>query len=252
MSSTNKTANYKLSQFIGADKPTFLGDYNNDMKIIDSALFSASQTAEQAVNDVESVKGAQLELKNVHAETQEQVAKLKETADGMTGDVTAAQEAANSAEQKATEAQTAATGVVNAANAASANATRAKQTADANKTTLTELESRVAAIEATPKLDDIIFNANLGNWQPNILDTTKNKMTFNTGGRNTAEFNVAVLAPSGGELYFIDGANETEKKKITKAGITTFSVTQDVVTIMFVQSAQSSSNTTFTLTLSKK
>lgn len=151
MSSTNKTANFKLSQFIGTDKPTFLGDYNNDMQIIDGALFTASQTAEEAVNDVGTVKSAQAELKTVHEDVKKQVAQLKETADGMTGDVTAAQEAANSAEQKATAAQTAATDVVNAANAASANATKAKQTADGNKTTLQELEQRVTALETAPK-----------------------------------------------------------------------------------------------------
>lgn len=151
MSSTNKTANFKLSQFIGADKPTFLGDYNNDMEIIDGALFTASQTAEEAVNDVETVKSEQAELKAVHEDTKKQVAQLKETADGMTGDVTAAQEAANSAEQKATAAQTAATDVVNAANTASANATKAKQTADGNKTTLDNLSARVTALEAGPK-----------------------------------------------------------------------------------------------------
>lgn len=162
MSSTNKTANFKLSQFIGTDKPTFLGDYNNDMEIIDGALFTASQTAEEAVNDVEKVKGAQKELKAVHEDTKKQVAQLKETADGMTGDVTAAQEAANSAEQKATEAQTAATDVVNAANAASANATKAKQTADGNKTTLQELDQRVTALESAPKVTDVVFKCTAG------------------------------------------------------------------------------------------
>ena len=150
MSSTNKTANFKLSQFIGTDKPTFLGDYNNDMDIIDKALFSASQTAEEAVNDVENVKGAQTEIKAVHEDIKKQVTQLKETADGMTGDVTAAQEAANSAEEKATAAQSAATNVVNAANAAIANATKAKQTADGNKTTLEELDRRVTALEGKP------------------------------------------------------------------------------------------------------
>lgn len=166
MSSTNKTVNYKLSQFIGTDKPTFLGDYNNDMQIIDDAIFEANQSAEQALNDVEAVKGAQAELKNVHTETQEQVAQLKETADGMTGDVTAAQEAANSAEQKATEAQTAATNVVNAANAASANATKAKQTADGNKTTLAELTQRVEALEGAPKAHPI----KIGKFYVRMLD----------------------------------------------------------------------------------
>lgn len=157
MSSTNKTANFKLSQFIGTDKPTFLGDYNNDMEIIDGALFTASQTAEEAVNDVETVKSAQTELKAVHEDTKKQVTQLKETADGMAGDVTAAQEAANSAEEKATAAQTAATDVVNAANTASANATKAKQTADGNKTTLQELDRRVTELETAPKVTEIFF-----------------------------------------------------------------------------------------------
>lgn len=157
MSSTNKTANFKLSQFIDTDKPTFLGDYNNDMDIIDGALFNASQTAEEAVNDVENVKSAQTEIKAVHEDTRKQVAQLKETADGMTGAVTAAQEAANSAEQKATEAQNAATGVLNAANTASANATKAKQTADGNKTNLQELDQRVTALETVPKVTEIFF-----------------------------------------------------------------------------------------------
>jgi hypothetical protein len=157
MSSTNKTAKFKLSQFIGTDKPTFLGDYNNDMQIIDGALFTASQTAEEAVNDVENVKSAQTELKAVHEDTKQQVAQLKETADGMTGDVTTAQEAANSAEEKATAAQTAATSVLNAANAASANATKAKQTADGNKTTLQELDQRVTELENAPKVTEIVF-----------------------------------------------------------------------------------------------
>ncbi len=157
MSSTNKTANFKLSKFIGTDKPTFLGDYNNDMEIIDGALFTAGQTADEAVNDVENVKSAQRELKAVHENVNQQVTQLKETADGMTGDVTAAQEAANSAEEKATAAQTAATAVVNAANTASANATKAKQTADGNKTTLHELEQRVTALETAPKVTDVVF-----------------------------------------------------------------------------------------------
>ena len=38
MSSTNQTTNYELSQFIGSDKPTFLGDYNGDMLKIDTQM----------------------------------------------------------------------------------------------------------------------------------------------------------------------------------------------------------------------
>lgn len=48
MSSTNKTTNYKLSQYIGTDKPTYLGDYNGDMFKIDSELKAIADSAADA------------------------------------------------------------------------------------------------------------------------------------------------------------------------------------------------------------
>lgn len=48
MASTNKTANYDLSQYIGTDKPTYLGDYNGDMQKIDTAIKEASDSATTA------------------------------------------------------------------------------------------------------------------------------------------------------------------------------------------------------------
>lgn len=44
MSSTNKTANIELSQYIATDKPTYLVDYNGDMAKIDNAI-GADRTA---------------------------------------------------------------------------------------------------------------------------------------------------------------------------------------------------------------
>lgn len=38
MTATNKTKNYNLSQFVGTDRPTWLGDYNSDMSKIDAQL----------------------------------------------------------------------------------------------------------------------------------------------------------------------------------------------------------------------
>lgn len=38
MAATKKTANYQLSQFVGSDRPTWLGDYNSDMSKIDAQL----------------------------------------------------------------------------------------------------------------------------------------------------------------------------------------------------------------------
>lgn len=45
MASTNKTTNYELSQYIGTDKPTYLGDYNGDMSKIDANLKLVSDKA---------------------------------------------------------------------------------------------------------------------------------------------------------------------------------------------------------------
>lgn len=45
MSSTNKTTNYELSQFIGTDKPAWLTDYNSDMGKIDAGVAAAQSTA---------------------------------------------------------------------------------------------------------------------------------------------------------------------------------------------------------------
>lgn len=38
MAATNHTENYNLSQFVGTDHPTWLGDYNGDMAKIDEQL----------------------------------------------------------------------------------------------------------------------------------------------------------------------------------------------------------------------
>lgn len=45
MASTNKTTHYELSQYIGSDKPSYLGDYNSDMSKIDSGINTAQTTA---------------------------------------------------------------------------------------------------------------------------------------------------------------------------------------------------------------
>lgn len=53
MASTNKTANYDLSQFVGTDRPTWLGDYNSDMTKIDAQL-------KRNADDIASVAGGGL------------------------------------------------------------------------------------------------------------------------------------------------------------------------------------------------
>lgn len=57
MSSTNKTTNYELSQFIGTDKPAWLVDYNGDMAKIDVAIKGAVDDASNAQSTANSADG---------------------------------------------------------------------------------------------------------------------------------------------------------------------------------------------------
>ena len=55
MSSTNKTTNYELSQFIETDKPGWLTDYNGDMRKLDTALKGVSDVASGASGSISSL-----------------------------------------------------------------------------------------------------------------------------------------------------------------------------------------------------
>ena len=56
MTATKKTVNYGLSQFVGSDRPTWLGDYNSDMSKIDAQLKqNADDIASAAAGGLASV-----------------------------------------------------------------------------------------------------------------------------------------------------------------------------------------------------
>ena len=58
MSSTNKTSNYELSQFIGTDKPAWLADYNTDMGKIDAQMKLNADAATAASGSASSANTA--------------------------------------------------------------------------------------------------------------------------------------------------------------------------------------------------
>lgn len=61
MSFTNETTHYRLPQWIGSDKPTYLVDQNNAYQTIDSEIYNANVTAGEAVttaNGAASTAGA--------------------------------------------------------------------------------------------------------------------------------------------------------------------------------------------------
>lgn len=58
MSSTNKTSNYELSQFLGTDKPAWLADYNSDMSKIDTQMKANADAATAASGSATSANTA--------------------------------------------------------------------------------------------------------------------------------------------------------------------------------------------------
>lgn len=82
MSSTNKTSNYELSQFVGTDIPSILTDYNGDMRKIDTAISEISESAGSSASAVSAM--------NTRLTTAEQdIDALESNVNTLTEDVTA-------------------------------------------------------------------------------------------------------------------------------------------------------------------
>lgn len=64
MASTNKTTHYDLPQWIGTDKPTFLGDLNGAFSTIDTQLYTAVTNAENANTSATSAASAVGDMQN--------------------------------------------------------------------------------------------------------------------------------------------------------------------------------------------
>ena len=122
MSSTNKTTNYELSQYIATDKPTYLGDYNSDMSKIDAGIHAvadkattASQNAGSAIARVADVE------KTVNSHTSA-ITTLQTDVTGLKDSVKTAQNTATTADNKADTAQQTANSALLTANNASSKA----------------------------------------------------------------------------------------------------------------------------------
>ena len=121
MASTNHTTNYNLSQYIGGDKPTYLGDYNGDMQKIDAQMKTNADNIATAISGVESATS---------------------TANSAVSTATSAQTTANSASSTATQASTTASNAQSTANSALSTATSAQAKAN-------EVDEKVANFNLT-------------------------------------------------------------------------------------------------------
>lgn len=78
MSSTNHTTNYNLPQFLGSDKPAWLGDINPAMSAIDTAMHANATTAAQGVSDAATAQTA-AETADTKATTAQTAAETAQT-----------------------------------------------------------------------------------------------------------------------------------------------------------------------------
>lgn len=194
MSFTNHTPNYNLPQYVGTDKPTFLGDFNNAMSAIDTALHNNEQNAGEGLSELQQAQAALTETQETLTEVQTEVANVSGIAATVNQNVQQALTAANDATTVANSATSQIQPAVTAANQASADAQAAQQVANGNVTTLNDLSERVTALEGQT----------IGEYTVDITQS----LYLEIGGHNdipTANFNV----PEGQKIksikYYLTG-----------------------------------------------
>lgn len=95
--STNKTANYDLPQFVGTDKPTWLGDFNEAMSDIDTGMHENATSIATMQSDVASATQAA-------SRASQDVTALTTTVNSLSGRVTNVETTANNAQSTANSA----------------------------------------------------------------------------------------------------------------------------------------------------
>lgn len=144
---TNHTTNYELSQFVSADKPTFLGDYNGDMLKIDTAIAGVATTASGAVSTANAASATATDAATAAASAASTAATADANASSALATAGNAATAAAAAQSDATAASTAASAADTKATAADTKATAANTAiGDLTQLTTTEKTDLVAAI----------------------------------------------------------------------------------------------------------
>lgn len=169
MSSTNKTTNYELSQFVGADKPAWLSDYNQDMSRIDTGIHTAQSTATAADGKADANTGSIGTLSNLNTDTQANLVSAINEVNSKTG---TAQTTANSAATTASQAKTKADAVesyLTLSETASLTYSVNKGTIDVNASHLSVRRNN------TGSLGKIYGNVNIAN-----LEAQSGTLTFTT------------------------------------------------------------------------
>lgn len=151
MSSTNKTTNYNLSQYIGTDKPTYLGDYNGDMLKIDTQLKANADSASNAA----SAAGA---AQAVASDASKNVQNLNNSVTANSADIASLK--TKNAQQDSS--------IQNASNTASSALNKANQ----NEHNITDINTRNQWIQGTN-----IHNTGLPNYKKGSWNCSYNRLS---------------------------------------------------------------------------
>lgn len=143
MSSTSKTTNYNLSQYIGTDKPTYLGDYNSDMLKIDKQL---KANADSATNAASAAGAAQA----VASDASKNVQNLNDSVTANSADIASLK--TKNAQQDAS--------IQNASNTASSALNKANQ----NEHNIADINTRNQWIQGTNIHNTGLPNYTKGSW----------------------------------------------------------------------------------------
>ena len=153
MAHTNSTSNYELSQFIGTDKPTFLGDYNGDMLKIDAAIKGAADDASGAVTTANAASALASDAASTATSAASDASTASATATTALNTANNATTTAQSASTTATSAATDAATAVSTANAAMSAATGA---ATASGTSYDNTVSGLVANTVQGAIDEMV------------------------------------------------------------------------------------------------
>lgn len=265
MSSTNKTPNYGLPQYIDTDKPTFLGDFNDAMGIIDKGMNDNKNSAGEGSNKMDEANSRIGDAEETLTETQNQVDGISGLADEIEGKVQTALTQANDAATKSGQANTNSTAAVNAANQASTDANAALQQAQGNVSQINGLDARVTALESAPKVTVIKTNYSLGSWAPNIASGNKKTNSFSIDapdGTKISKVNLINGSSSGTGSSLLVRENDVSGEVIFQYLNSNFPTTSEKelsnevtrLSLVYTQDAQSAGRLDFSIeiTLAKK
>lgn len=195
MGATNHTANYELPQWIGSDKPTFLGDMNDAFLKIDGQMKANANSATNA----ESAAGRAV---STATEASQNASQALQTANTASANASQALDTANSASETANNANT-------TANAASSAATQAQGTANTAINMINNLKFPLPT-----KIERFLPSNAAGSVSVSYNESLNMLSLYGFVMSNNG-----VLFPSGTKLFNIPGLPSNPKNDVELFGI---------------------------------